>query len=75
MTRLHVHLSQAQVRTLNESRAIRALTFPSCPSCGSRMERRVSRDNHDRPALTFLRCTGCAAEEGHVIERAAGVSR
>ena len=46
----------------------RPVTFPFCPHCGLRLERVTLPTNHDRAAVTFLRCTSCGLEEGHEVE-------
>ncbi len=45
----------------------RPITLPTC-ICGERLERITLPRNHDRPAVTFLRCTGCGVEERHEVE-------
>ncbi len=45
----------------------RLVTLPTCP-CGERLKRITLPRNHDRPAVTFLRCTACGIEERHELE-------
>ena len=45
----------------------RPVTLPTC-TCGERFERITLPRNHDRPAVTFLRCTACGVEDEHVVE-------
>ena len=46
----------------------RPTTLRTCPTCGERLEPVRLGANHDRPAVTYLRCIPCGVEEGHEVE-------